>query len=93
MVIPEAGTPGPSTYPAARPAPSPPTPKLDLNSASLLELDQLPGVGLVTAQKILEYRQKNGRFVSIEELKDAKLVNSATYGRIKGLVEVSTTAR
>jgi competence protein ComEA len=39
-----------------------------LNVASLEQLDSLPGVGPVTAQKILDYRQKHGAFSSLEEL-------------------------
>ncbi len=62
--------------------------KLDLNSANLQQLDTLPGIGPVTGQRILDYRNKNGRIVAVEELLEAKLVNRSTYDRIKDLVEV-----
>ena len=39
-----------------------------LNSATLEDLDSLPGVGPVTAQKILDYRQQHGAFASVDEL-------------------------
>ena len=39
-----------------------------LNIATLEQLDELPGVGPVTAQKILDYRQKNGAFSSVDDL-------------------------
>ncbi len=39
-----------------------------LNVATLEQLDSLPGVGPVTAQKILDYRQKHGAFSSLDEL-------------------------
>ena len=39
-----------------------------LNSATLEQLDSLPGVGPVTAQKILDYRQQHGAFGSVDEL-------------------------
>ena len=41
---------------------------LDINSASLAQLEQLPGVGFVAAQKIITYREENGPFSSIEDL-------------------------
>lgn len=71
-----------------QPSPTPHSGKLDLNSATQKQLEALPGIGPVTAQKILDYRQKNGHFVSIQELKDAKLTNSSTYEKVKELVEV-----
>lgn len=88
LVIPTVGAEAPSSATTARPATSPGPFRLDLNSATRQQLEALPGIGEVTAQKILDYRAKNGSFVSIDELKDAKLVNSATFEKIKGLVEV-----
>ena len=73
---------------AMKPAASPVPARLDLNVATRQQLEALPGVGQVTAQKILDYRASNGRFVSVDELRDAKLVNGSTFERIKGLVEV-----
>ena len=60
--------------------------KININTASLAELDTLPGIGQVTAQKIIDYRTKNGPFKSIQELKDQKLVPSSTYDKIKDLI-------
>ena len=48
--------------------PSGPQGPVHLNTATLEELDALPGVGPVTAQKILDYRQQHGAFASIDEL-------------------------
>ena len=48
--------------------PSAPAGPVHLNSATLEQLDSLPGVGPVTAQKILDYRQKHGAFSSLDEL-------------------------
>jgi competence protein ComEA len=41
---------------------------VQLSTATLEQLDTLPGVGPVTAQKILDYRQKHGAFTSVDEL-------------------------
>jgi competence protein ComEA len=48
--------------------PSQPTGPVQLNTATLEQLDALPGVGPVTAQKILDYRQQHGAFSSVDEL-------------------------
>ena len=49
-------------------APAAPTEPVDLNSATLEELDTLDGVGPATAKKILEYREQHGGFHSVDEL-------------------------
>ncbi|MCC6173780.1 MAG: ComEA family DNA-binding protein [Chloroflexi bacterium] len=61
--------------------------RLSLSTASVAELDQLPGVGPVTAQRIVAYREKHGPFTRIEQLREAKLVNQSTFEKIRELVE------
>jgi competence protein ComEA len=68
-------------------APSPAPSRVNLNTASVAELDRLPGVGPVTAQRIVAYREQHGPFASAEQLRTAKLVNASTYEKIKDLVE------
>ena len=61
---------------------------VNVNTASLEELDTLPGIGPVTAQKIIDYRTTNGPFQSIEAIMDVSGIGPATYARIKDLISV-----
>ena len=61
--------------------------KLNLNSASAKELELLPGIGTVTAQKIVDFREQNGPIGSIDELRDAKVITASMYEKINELVE------
>ena len=61
---------------------------LDLNRATLAQLDTLPGIGPVTAQRILDYRSKVGRINSIDELKKISGLGGAKFEEIKNLLRV-----
>jgi competence protein ComEA len=57
-----------ATAPGSASAPAAPAGPLHLNTATLEQLDELPGVGPSTAQKILDFREQHGAFTSIDEL-------------------------
>ncbi len=75
---------GPATG-AASGAPSATAP-VDLNTASAEQLDALPGVGPVTAEKIVEYRQTHGPFTSVDQLDAIPGIGAAKIANLKGLV-------
>jgi competence protein ComEA len=57
-----------------------------LNSATLEDLDELPGIGPVTAQKILDYREAHGAFQSVDELDAVPGIGPARLEQLKPLV-------
>jgi comEA protein len=61
---------------------------VNINAASLAQLQTLPGVGASTAQRILDYRQKNGAFKKIEELMNVKGLGEKSFLKLKPLVNV-----
>ena len=63
---------------------------VDLNQASAAELESLPGVGAVTAERIIEYRQENGGFKKIEELMNVRGIGERSFLRLRPLVTVGT---
>lgn len=60
--------------------------KININSASKEELDSLPGVGEVTAQKILDYRDENKEFKSIDEIKNVKGIGENKFNDLKDYI-------
>ncbi len=82
-----AGGAAPVTGGASSDAGSPTTP-VNLNTATLDQLDTLPGIGPVLAQRILDWRTQHGRFVTIDQLKDVSGIGDATFADLATLVTV-----
>ena len=61
---------------------------VDLNSASLSDLDSLPGVGPSTAQAIIDYRNANGPYVSIDDLLNVRGIGRSKLSAIRARVRV-----
>ena len=64
------------------------TTKININKANQTELETLPGIGTATATKIIDYREKNGKFKTIENIKDVSGIGEAKYNSIKDLITV-----
>jgi competence protein ComEA len=62
--------------------------RVDLNTATLQELDSLPGVGQVTAQRILDWRSRHGRFTSVEQLREIQGIGERRFGQLRDAVTV-----
>lgn len=61
---------------------------VNINSATQTELETLPGIGPSTALKIISYREKNGRFKSIEDIKQVPGIGDVKFEGIKDMLEV-----
>jgi len=62
--------------------------KINLNQASLEELEKLPGIGEVLAQRIIDYRNQNGPFENIEDIKKVSGIGEKKFEAIKDLIRV-----
>lgn len=62
--------------------------KININTASQAELQKLPRIGEVVAQRIIEFREKNGKFKKIEELMKVRGIGEKTFDNLKDLITV-----
>jgi competence protein ComEA len=83
VIVPRVGTGSPVGGSGAGP---PPTAPVDLNSATVEQLDALPGVGPVTAQKIVDYRREHGPFTSVDQLDAISGIGPTRIDNLRGHV-------
>ncbi len=62
--------------------------RIDINSATAAQLEQLPSIGPVTASRIVAYRNGNGPFVTVDELLEVSGIGSVTLAKISPMVTV-----
>jgi competence protein ComEA len=86
VYVPRVGEAVPATSASA--VPGPPSGPLDLNTATLEQLDSLPGVGPATAKAIIAERQRRGGFRSVEDLLDVRGIGPAKLDALRDLVTV-----
>jgi competence protein ComEA len=87
--LPSAASPAtPPTGGGAASGPGAPGAPVSLNAATVADLDELPGVGPVLAQRIVEYRERNGGFRTVEQLQEVDGIGEGRYADLKGLVTV-----
>jgi competence protein ComEA len=85
VVVPKRGAPGAAASDAGAGAGASTGP-VHLSTATLDQLDSLPGVGPVTAQKILDYRAKHGAFSSVDELDAVPGIGPSRMDQLRDLV-------
>ena len=82
-VLPTPVSPTPSTGTSSTPGQ-----KVNINTGNAAELEALPGIGPVLAQRIIDYRQTNSPFRRPEDIKNVKGIGDATFERLRDLITV-----
>ena len=64
------------------------TTKININKATQTELESIPGIGPSIAQKIIDYREVNGNYTSVEDVKNVSGIGDAKYEKMKEYIKV-----
>ena len=67
--------------------------KVNLNTATVAQLVDLPGIGPALAGRIIEHRQKNGAFKSVDEVMAVKGIGEKNFAKIQGFLSVGATTQ
>ena len=62
--------------------------RISINTASIDELMTIKGIGTTKAKKIIEYRNKNGKFKKIEDIKKVSGIGNSTFEKIKNYIKI-----
>jgi competence protein ComEA len=85
-----AVVPAAAQQPKATPLVEKPATVVNLNTATVADLEQLPGVGATTAARIVEYRVKRGPFKKIEELMNVQGIGEKSFLKLKAQITVGS---
>ena len=67
--------------------------KININTASLAELQELPQIGVKVAQRIIDFRKEHGKFKKIEEIMKIRGIGEKTFKKIKDLITVGKSSK
>lgn len=62
--------------------------KININTASVEDFEQIPGIGSSIASRIVEYRKENGKFATIEDIKNVSGIGDSKFNNIKNYIYV-----
>jgi competence protein ComEA len=65
---------------------------IDLNRAGVAELETVPGIGPVTAQRIVDFREENGPFERVEDLLKIKGIGEKSFEKLRPYLKVGKTS-
>ena len=81
-----------STRASAAKSTAAPSAPININTATQAQFESLPGIGPKVAQRIVEYRQKNGKFTKVEDLMNVKGIGEKSFLKLKPYLTVSEKA-